>query len=218
MGAPGGGGKALGQLGNIVVVAHPADALPHVLEQGGIAFELGHGLAELRHLAGGHRAAQQVGHHLGAVADAQHGDAQFKDLFGAQGGVLGVDAVGAAGEEDALAVPQLLRVGFVAFNLAVDPQVTDPAGDELGVLAAKVQHHYPLVGVVCHVSSHPFSQSYCRAIVAYSLSFRKPRAAVHGWRERGMRVKYSSPLSWSTRAPLRNWTLREAGLSLRTER
>ena len=66
---------------------------PTFWNKGGIAFELGHGLAELRHLAGGHRAPQQMGHHLGAVADAQHGDAQFKDLFGAQGGVLGVDAV-----------------------------------------------------------------------------------------------------------------------------
>ena len=126
-----------------------------------------------------------MGHHLGAIADAQHGDAQFKDLFGAQGGVLGVDAVGTPGKEDALAVPQLLRIGFIAFDLAVDPQVTDPAGDELGVLAAEVQHHYPLVGVVCHVYPFPFPLACCRAILPHSLSFRKPGSPLQG---RGMRV------------------------------
>ena len=74
--------------------------------------------------------AQQVGHGWAAVADAQHRHAQ-RNTASAQGRPFLVDAVGPAGENDALAVPQGLRVGFVILDLAVDPQVSHPAGDEL---------------------------------------------------------------------------------------
>ena len=83
-----------------------------------------------------------------AVADAQHGDAQFKDLFGAQGGVLGVDAVGAAGEDEAdgLHSAELLQRGRVGLDLAIDTALAHPAGDELVVLAAEIQDNHGLMG------------------------------------------------------------------------
>ena len=49
----------------------------------------------------GDLAAQGVGHELAAVTDAQHGDAQLKNLRVHMGGLFVIDAVGAAGKNDA---------------------------------------------------------------------------------------------------------------------
>ena len=173
VGAVSGGREALRQLGDVVVVAHPADAVPHVLKKQGTAVELGHSLAELGHVAVGDLSPQQVGHGLGAVADAQHRHPQLEHSLGAQGRPFLVDAVGPSGEEDALAVPQGRWVGFIILDLAIDPQVSHPAGNELGVLAAKVQHHHALVGVVCHSHLVLFSAILSEGILAHRGDFRK---------------------------------------------
>ena len=63
------------------------------------------------------------------------------------GGGLQIDGVGAAGEDDADGIHGLqLRQGCgVGLDLAVHAALTDAAGDELVVLAAKVQDNDSLV-------------------------------------------------------------------------
>ena len=98
--------EALRCLGDVVRVAHPADAL------------LAHACKELRCLARlierdfrlavfARRcrldlAAEQMGHELRAVADAEHRDAELEDFRAAGHGVFRVDAVRAARQDDAL--------------------------------------------------------------------------------------------------------------------
>ena len=64
-------------------------------------------------------------------------------------------------------------VGFIILDFAIDPQVSHPAGNELGVLAAKVQHHHALVGVVCHSHLVLFSAILSEGILAHQGDFRK---------------------------------------------
>ena len=87
-------------------------------------------------------AAQQMHHQLAAVADAQHGHAPAEDLRVDRGGILQIDAVGAAGKDDALGVLRLdhRQVGFIGIDFTVDIVLADAARDQLIVLAAKVQH------------------------------------------------------------------------------
>mgnify|MGYP000028967601 CR=1 FL=1 len=86
--------------------------------------------------------AQQVHHQLAAVADAQHRHAPAEDLGVDGGRVLQINAVGAAGEDDALGILGLddRKIGFIGIDLAVDIIFSDAAGNQLIVLSAKVQH------------------------------------------------------------------------------
>ena len=85
---------------------------------------------------------QQVHHQLAAVADAQYGHAPAEDLGVDGGRVLQINAVGAAGEDDALGILGLddRKIGFIGIDLAVDIIFSDAAGNQLIVLSAKVQH------------------------------------------------------------------------------
>ena len=86
--------------------------------------------------------AQGVGHQLAAVANAQHGDAHFKNLLGQGRGAFCVNAVGAAGKDDADGVkgPDGLHGGLAGgMDLAVHVTFPHPAGNELVVLTAEVQ-------------------------------------------------------------------------------
>ena len=147
-----GEGKALGHLGHIISVAHPGDTLlGQTLEQlaGGVI--VGLGLAVLPGgvvLGLGDLAAQSVGHELAAVADAQDGHAPGEDLGVHVGRGLQIDAVGAAGEDDADGVHglQLGQGSGIGLDFAVHVAFPDTAGDELVVLAAEVQHDNSLVG------------------------------------------------------------------------
>ena len=87
-------------------------------------------------------AAQQMHHQLAAVADAQHGHAPAEDLRVDRGGILQVDAVGAAGKNNALGILRLdnRQIGFIGIDVTVDIVLADAARDQLIVLAAKVQH------------------------------------------------------------------------------
>ena len=145
-------GEALGDLLHIVAVAHPGDASRgDILEEAAGGIEPGLGLAVLPGgivLGGGDPAPQGVGHQLAAVADAENGDAQFKEGGVHVGGGVVIDAVGAAGEDEADGgqAADLLQGQGVGLDLAVHPALTDPAGDELVILAAEVQNDDSLMG------------------------------------------------------------------------
>ena len=143
----GGGGnfKALGQLLNAVRMAHPDNALGgHVLEQLGAGFfQVQLDFAVLGGLGGDDGAAGHPGGKLAAVANAQNGNAQLQNLRVIVGRGHIIDAIGAAGEDNALIAPVLDLLGgdrIVLFDLRVDVEIPDTAGDQLVILSAKVQN------------------------------------------------------------------------------
>ena len=144
-------GEALGYLGHIVAVAHPGHALGgQALEELAVGVVIGRRLAVLPGgvvLGLGHLTAQGVGDELAAVADAQDGHAPGEDLGVHVGGGLQIDGVGAAGEDNADGVHglQLGQGSGIGLDLAVNAALTDPAGDELVILAAEVQNDDSLV-------------------------------------------------------------------------
>ena len=128
---------------DVVVVAHPADGGGlHIGEQLALGVHEHLSLAVLTLRCTADMAAQQMHHQLAAVADAQHGHAPAEDLRVDRGGILQVDAVGAAGKNNALGILRLdhRQVGFIGIDFTVDIVLADAARDQLIVLAAKVQH------------------------------------------------------------------------------
>ena len=95
----------------------------------------------------GDLAPQQVGHQLAAVADAQNGHAPGENFRVHLGGGVQIHAVGAAGEDDADGIHGLqLREGSgVGLDFAVHAALPHPAGNELVVLSAEVQHDNSLM-------------------------------------------------------------------------
>ena len=145
-------GKALRHLGHIVAVAHPGDALlrqsPEELT-GGIVVGLGLAVLPGGVILGlGDLTAQSMGHELAAVADTQNGYTPGKDLRIHVGRCLQVDAVGAAGKDDADGVHglQLRQRGGVGLYFTVHIALPDPAGDQLVILAAEIQNDHSLMG------------------------------------------------------------------------
>ena len=141
----GGDFKALGQLLNAVCMAHPDNALGrHVPEQLGAGFfQIQADFAVLRGLGGDDGAAGHPCGELAAVANAQNGNAQLQHRGVIVGGGHIIDAIGAAGEDDALIAPVLDFLGgdrIVLFDLRIDVEIPDSAGDQLVILAAKVQY------------------------------------------------------------------------------
>ena len=137
--------KAVGHLLHVVAVAHPGDALfGKALEELAAGVEIGLGLAVLPGgvvRGGDDFTAQVMGDELAAVADAQNGHAPCEDGGVHLGGLGVVDAVGAAGEDDADGLHGLdgVQRGGVGLDLAVDAALTDAAGDQLVVLTAEVK-------------------------------------------------------------------------------
>ena len=131
--------------GHIVAVAHPGDAaLRQTPEQGAGGIKPGLGLAILPGrvvLGGGDQAAQLMAQQLAAVADAQDGHPQAVDPRVRVGGIGGVNAVGAAGKDDAQGIvgPDLLQAHVKGFYLAIHIALPHTAGDQLVILAAEVQ-------------------------------------------------------------------------------
>ena len=143
----GGGGdlEALRQLIDPVRMAHPHDAaLGHIGKKlGSLLFQVQLNLAVFGSLGGDDRAAGHPGGELAAVANAENGNAQFQNRRVIVGGRHIIDAVGAAGEDDALVVPGLDLSGgngIVLLDLRIDVEIPDSAGDQLVILSAKVQH------------------------------------------------------------------------------
>ena len=136
--------EALGQPVNAVGMAHPHHTLRrNVLHQQGIGgIQLQVNLAIFAGFGGDNAAAAHPGGELCAIADAQHRDAQREHLGVIVGGSHIVDAVGATGEDDAaiaLCRNLLRRNAVVGLDFSVHIQVTDPAGNQLIILSAKIQ-------------------------------------------------------------------------------
>ena len=98
-------------------------------------------MAVLAHLGRLHPSAAEIVDELHAVADAQHRNAQMQNLLLHAGRALGIDAVGAAGQDDAAQrlVPPLLNGHGVVENLAIDAGFAHAPRDELIVLAAEIE-------------------------------------------------------------------------------
>ena len=144
-------GEALRDSRHIVAVAHPGNPLGRqAVKELAAGVIIGDGFAVLPGgVVLGRRdpSAQGVAHELAAVADAQNGHAPGEDGRIHVGGVLFIDAVRAAGEDDADGIfpPELLQRGGVGVDLAVNAALPDPPGDELVVLAAEVQDDDQLI-------------------------------------------------------------------------
>ncbi len=142
--------EALGGDGDRVEVAHP-----HLLvgglgraEEQAVALDVEVRAAVLAAAGVGHLATELQGHQLGAVADAQDGDAEVIDAGIEAGRALDVDRLGPAAEDQPGRRPfrDLGRGDRVGDDLAVDVGFPDPAGDELGVLRAEVDDEDVVLG------------------------------------------------------------------------
>ena len=96
--------------------------------------------AELGAVGALHRAAEGLGHGLEPVADAEHRDAGVEQRRIDRGRTVGVDARRSPGQHDGRRLPrqQLVDRRLVRHDLAVDPGLAHPPGDELRVLGAEV--------------------------------------------------------------------------------
>ena len=85
-------------------------------------------------------AAEQMHHELAAVAQAEHWDAQLENSRVDRRRAVRIDAVRAAGENDALRIfrADRLKTDAVGDDLAVDAALAHPTGDKLIILAAEI--------------------------------------------------------------------------------
>jgi hypothetical protein len=104
-------------------------------------------------------AAELRRHGLHAIADAQHGNAEFEYRLRGSRRIVEIDGLRTAREDDAIGPerPEILVRHIPGVNLGVDPDLAHAPGDQLGVLAAEIEDQQP-VGVdidprVRHVSS-----------------------------------------------------------------
>ena len=100
----------------------------------------------LASLRGHHVASEQIAHGLHAVADAEQRDARLEEPLVRQRGLVFVDARWAAREHDARVAGRehvIDRLG-ARQDFRVDTQLSDPAGDELGVLRTEVEDRNPV--------------------------------------------------------------------------
>ena len=100
------------------------------------------GPAELAALRALDPTAEGLDHDLHPVTDAEHRDVELEQLGAQRRGPGLVDRGRAAGEDEGPGIAQLdpLDVGVVREQLGEDPALTEPARDQLRVLAAEVEH------------------------------------------------------------------------------
>ncbi|MNH13722.1 hypothetical protein D3C79_733030 [compost metagenome] len=157
MGAGGGlrdRGEAGRDLGHLVTVAHPdvqqgvavgGDGVFDVAQQGagltGLTQHFDLGITKLTFGGRLHLATELLGHGLHAVADAEHRHAGVEHVLGGAGAAGLGHGLGAAGEDDAVGIEFAdLRFGHIPGpQFAVDTDLTDTAGDKLGVLGTEIQ-------------------------------------------------------------------------------
>ena len=150
--------KSLRQSGNIIGVAHPDNGIfRYAGKKRGLSVSGNSGLAVFPDGRRLHLAAQKVRHELRAVADAQHGHAQRKDLRRIFRGCFLIDAVGAAGENNAdiPLIPNGFNGSGEGLYLGIYAQIAHSSGDELVVLPSEIKHQYLLM---FHVRSHSFAK------------------------------------------------------------
>ena len=100
------------------------------------------GAAVLAVFVATHRAAPLVGNELGAVADAQDGHTEVVDAGIDPRGAVDVNRGWATAEDDSGGCPlgELGRRQVVGDDLTEDICLTNPSGNELGVLGAEVDN------------------------------------------------------------------------------
>ena len=140
-----GGGNlpaVVGKFGDGVAVAHPdLRVRVEALEQGVVMVELSEvGAAVLAAAGGLHASAIGVGHILGAVADAEDGQASADGGEIYLEGLLVIDAEGRAAEDDADDVGVVVREFVVGHDFAEHIEFADPAADELCGLGTEVKN------------------------------------------------------------------------------
>ena len=88
-----------------------------------------------------HAPAQLFGHGVHAVADAEHGDSELEHRRGHTHVAGFENQFGTAGKNDAFRSegPPCSRVSIEVASFGVHIGFAHPAGDELGVLGAKIQ-------------------------------------------------------------------------------
>ena len=143
--------EALRHLRHVVAVAHPRNALcGQTLEQLAVGVVEGTGLAVLTRgilLRCGDLTAEGVRHELAAVADAEHRNAEVEQSRVALRRGLLVNAVRAAGEDDADRVHGLdfFNRGLVRLYLTEYIMFADAACDQLIILTTEIQHKNELM-------------------------------------------------------------------------
>ena len=136
--------KPLRQPRHAVAVAHPdrifLALLPDALEQRRVLGDQHLGAAEFAVVAGLDLAAELMRHRLLAVADAEHGDACFEQLFRRERRVLVEHRGRPAGEDHGGGLHP--REGFggllVGHDLGIDLLFAHPARNELRHLGAEI--------------------------------------------------------------------------------
>ena len=149
----GGGGRQRHEtrrrLEDRVAVRHPAGLLGRQLRQqpAGLAHRQLRA-PEFADLGTLHAAAEGTGDQLHPVADAQHRDAELEQGRVQVRRAIRVDRSRPAREDQALrlALGHRLDAGVVGQQLGEHAQLAHPPGDQLGVLAAVVEHHHGLGG------------------------------------------------------------------------
>ena len=155
----GGDGEARRFLRHVVAVAHPhfqprgrarqvGQAGQQLVLRGALDFCVSV-FALVRRLSG---AAELAGHGLHAVADAQHRQAAVEYFLRRLGAAFQGGRLRAAGQDDppGRELRDLGRVVVPGPDFAVDPDLADPAGDELGVLRPEIEDQDLVVMDVGH--------------------------------------------------------------------
>jgi hypothetical protein len=167
-------GKAFRCLRDIVRVAHPGDCLFRqflALKQSAGFVINGFRFTVFRGSAGGNSSAQCIRHQLTTVADTQNRNSHFKNFFCNVGRFFVINAVRAAGEDNAHRFPRcdfLQRCG-IADYFAVNTAFPHASGNKLIVLTAEVQYQNQLI-------FHRFrvlSVQDARLSIYYAIFFRK---------------------------------------------
>ena len=137
--------ERLRHLGHIVAVAHPRDALlRQAAEQTALGVKPCLRLAVLTRgvfAGGGYFPAEILRHELAAIANAEDGDAEPKDLRIDLRRAFGVYALRAAGEDDADGVKgaDLIHGHGVRLDFAIDIALAHAARNKLVILSSKIE-------------------------------------------------------------------------------
>ena len=147
-------GKAVGRNRDAVTMRHP-DVLRcrKAGEQCAGRRDRQLGASELAQARLGHCAAESIGHRLESIADAEHRDSEIEYRRIKSGGAIFVHAGRPTREHDGcrLLLQDLGGSDGVRNDLGVDASLADAAGDQLGVLRAKIHDKDQLRGA--HLSS-----------------------------------------------------------------
>ena len=137
--------ERLRHLGHVVPVTHPRNALlRQAAEQTAIGVKPCLRLAVLTRgvfAGGGHFPAEILRHELAAVANTEDGDAEPEDLRIDLRRTLGVNALRAAGEDDADGVKgaDLIHGHGVRLDFAIDIALAHAARNELVILSSEIE-------------------------------------------------------------------------------